>query len=330
VLVAATIAVVLVGVVDYATGPRVSMIVLYLVPVTWLAARAGRWPGSTLAAFSAAVAIVADILLQPASSDRFAAGVNVVVMLITLLVIVELVQRLRIRADAARQAEEHGREFLGYAAHQLRTPLARINACVDALMLDPSGVNEHEALLGSLSEETARAGRLLQSLLLIARLDQHEPLNLQTANLDTIVQREVDRAARSRSSIRWITELPSAASTSLECDADRVAEAIANLLDNAGRYARHEVTVTVRTRSESVDIDVRDDGPGIPPEQRDLAFARFGTVGPHGGTGLGLPIARSIADAHGGSLHYDGKSFILRLPMHRSRHRRHRDSRTNR
>jgi two-component system, OmpR family, sensor kinase len=99
-----------------------------------------------------------------------------------------------------------------------------------------------------------------------------------------------------------------------EVDPLGVREVVANLLDNARRHAREHTEVRVERRGGGWRIEVVDDGPGVEPQAHDLIFERFATLDGHGGSGLGLPIARSIAEAHGGSLRYLTGRFVLDLP----------------
>jgi len=310
----AAFAVAAIGAVDYATGPLWSMSVFYLVPAAWVTSLCGRRAGAAVAALSCGSGILCDVVLQPHYRHRAIAAWNVALMVVTLLVVVELVDRSRRRALAAMEADQRGREFLSFAAHQLRTPLAGIRASVDALMLDSDGDPVREQLLAGLGTETLRAGRLMGSLLRVARLDQHEELPARTVDLGALVQAEVDRAARARPGVAFSAGRGEGDGTWVDCNPEAVAEALANLLDNAGRHAQTEVVVAVRTAGELVEIEVRDDGPGLSPGPAAAAFERFVSLDGQGGSGLGLPIARGIAEAHRGSLAYEGGSFVLRLP----------------
>jgi signal transduction histidine kinase len=93
--------------------------------------------------------------------------------------------------------------------------------------------------------------------------------------------------------------------------------ALANLLDNARRHARAEVTIEVGADAGLVQIAVVDDGPGLPEGMRDRVFERFVSLDGKGGSGLGLPIARGLIEAQGGHLTYEGDRFIIRLPHRR-------------
>jgi len=310
----AAAAIIAIGVVDYATGPLWSMSVFYLVPIAWATALAGRRVGVGLAVLCGLVGVLSDVVFQPQYTHRGVAAANVALMFVTLLAIVELVHRLRERALTALQAEQQSREFLAGAAHQLRTPLAGIRASVDALLVSPDRGSERDELLIRLGTETARAGRLVNSLLRVARLDQHEPLPRRTTDLLRLVNDEVERARRTRSAIVWTCQ-DEVDGVQLDCNPEALAEAIANLLDNAGRHARSRVTVRARRYPDFVEITVHDDGPGLPEDKIQAAFQRFVSMDGDGGTGLGLPITQGIAEAHGGTLVYESGSFTIRIPQ---------------
>jgi two-component system OmpR family sensor kinase len=93
--------------------------------------------------------------------------------------------------------------------------------------------------------------------------------------------------------------------------------ALANLLDNARRHARSEVTVEVGATPAGVEIAVIDDGPGLPDGTGERVFERFVSLDGEGGSGLGLPIARGLVEAQGGRLTYEHRRFLIRLPYRR-------------
>jgi signal transduction histidine kinase len=105
---------------------------------------------------------------------------------------------------------------------------------------------------------------------------------------------------------------------------------LTNLVDNAERHAASTVTVSAHRDGDEAVLEVQDDGPGIPPEQRNLVFERFARLDTArnketGGTGLGLPIAREIAAQHGGTLSIEdseqGARFVVRIPIRDSQWR---------
>jgi len=216
---------------------------------------------------------------------------------------------------AARTAEQSQRRFLADVAHQLRTPMAGIRVSTELLLMQADGTpEERERLLGNLVRETTRVTRMVNGLLRISRLDLDAALLLQSTDLVELCRREVDRQVE-------LAEVPvelqvlEAPATPVLIDPEQFQEALANLVDNSRRFARSRIVVTVAELDDGqVVVRVVDDGPGLAAEDRERAFERFVTLGPGVGTGLGLPIARGIARAHGGDLvHADG-AFELRLP----------------
>jgi len=216
---------------------------------------------------------------------------------------------------AARTAEQSQRRFLADVAHQLRTPMAGIRVSTELLLLHADGTpEERERLLGNLVRETTRVTRMVNGLLRISRLDLDTGLLVKSTDLIELCRREIERQ-------RELAEVPielvvvEAPATPLLIDPEQVQEALANLLDNARRFALRRIEVSVAELEDGqVVVRVSDDGPGLAPEDRERAFERFVTFGPGLGTGLGLPIARGIIRAHGGELdHVDG-AFEIRLP----------------
>lgn len=229
----------------------------------------------------------------------------------------EMIETQEQALDQARAAEELSRTFLADASHQLRTPLAGIRASAELLLRGPSP-EERDELLARIVRETARSGRLLNSLLRMARLDQGEPLHRRDTDVLEFVRAEAERA-RSMSpdlevELHRVEPLPER----VPVDGLAIIEALANLLDNARRHAAQRVDITVSADDDDVHIEISDDGPGVPAEDRERIFGRFVTVGPHGGSGLGLPVARGVAQAHGGDLVYVDGTFVLSLPRRSS------------
>lgn len=216
--------------------------------------------------------------------------------------------------ERSRSSEEASRSFLADAAHQLRNPVAGIRATVASLLrTDDPGERDH--LLDLLAREVARVSRLLSSLLRVARLDSHELPTFRTVDLAALVD-EVIAHQRTLCPLHTF-EVEIAGDARAEVDATAVHEAVANLVDNAARHADLAVSVSVAQRGGQVEVAVEDDGPGLSEADAVRVFDRFVTLDDSGGSGLGLPIARGIAEAHGGTLeHRDGR-FVLTLPRAR-------------
>ncbi len=201
------------------------------------------------------------------------------------------------------------RAFVADASHELRTPLTVIRGQLEVLasQVDPSPA-EVRRVEGLVQAEIARISRLVDDLLLLAKTEQVEFLRVESIELPVFVAElwdGVSLLARRRFELGPIPQ------GTLRADPDRLAQALRNLLANAINHTAEERGL-VRLRVERGEDDrirflIEDDGPGIPPEQREHVFRRFHRTDAardraSGGTGLGLAIVRAIADAHDGSV----------------------------
>jgi signal transduction histidine kinase len=233
--------------------------------------------------------------------------------------------RARQAAESAQRAESATRQFLVDAAHELRTPIAGIQAAAEQLAAhesdsEPSAQYRRASLLLS---DARRAGRLVADMLDLSRIDAGLPLDIRDTDLAAVVDAEVQRTLMLAPQVTVVrtglTELNIAA------DPTRVAQILSNLLDNARRYcpAGGSITVDLSCSGGAAVVTVTDTGPGVPDDERYRIFERLvrldaGRARDHGGAGLGLPIARALARAHGGELeclpHDGGAHFRLSLP----------------
>jgi len=235
--------------------------------------------------------------------------------------IARLAHTMNAMLDRLAGAAERQRRFVADAAHELRSPLARIRAGLEVDAAHPASADP-DATHGSVLGETGRLQRLVDDLLLLARGDAGA-VDLTRAgpvDLDDIVQQHVS-ALRGPSGPR--IDSRGVGPVQLRGDAGQLGRAVANLLDNAVRHARSTVTVTLADDGGRAVLTVADDGPGIPAADRDRVFQRFTRLddarSADGGAGLGLAIARDIAERHGGGLTLesqapDGARFVLTLP----------------
>ena len=231
----------------------------------------------------------------------------------------------RFNEMAARLAatEERERQFLMSVSHELRTPLTAIKGHVDAirdgLFDDPE---LERASLDVVAGETVRLERLVGDVLDLAKLNAHRfTVYPQEVDMGVLVERahaSFGEEARRREIEFRLEEDPE--SPTIVTDGDRVLQVITNLLANAFRWTPDGGTVTIGSEllDGSVRIDVTDTGPGIRPEEQERIFVPFISRDNHG-TGLGLPIARELANALGGGLELDskvgeGSRFTLVLP----------------
>ncbi|GAA4266240.1 HAMP domain-containing sensor histidine kinase [Frondihabitans peucedani] len=227
----------------------------------------------------------------------------------------------------ALEAEARVRAFVSDAAHELRTPVAGMRAAADTLVRSPVDREGRERLAGHVAREASRASRLIDDMLMMARVDRGLELELVTVDLGAVVLAEVERQRLRRPSLDLRVEIASARSCAT-VDPDRIAQIVGNLLDNAARATGYTGRVDVELRAdddaEQLSVDVSDDGPGVPEADRERVFDRLvrldaGRDQASGGAGLGLPIARGIARAHGGDVvclpSTHGARFRLTVPQ---------------
>jgi signal transduction histidine kinase len=207
-------------------------------------------------------------------------------------------------AEAAARAEEaRTRRFVADAAHELRTPIAGVQAVAEAALAPDMPPEERERLHLLMLRESRRAGRLVDDLLVLARLDAGLELRREPVDLLELARTEAERARLVSPDQR--VEVRGEPVT-VAGDASRLAQVLGNLLDNARRHAGPgTVTITV-SAGDPATVLVTDEGPGVPPADRERIFDRLVRLdearGEDGGAGLGLAIARGIARAHGGEL----------------------------
>jgi two-component system OmpR family sensor kinase len=226
----------------------------------------------------------------------------------------------------ALAAEARMRAFVADAAHELRTPVAGIRASADALVRTDPDAEERERLSVHVVREAIRAGRLVDDLLTMARLDEGLSVEGRSVRVPPVVEAAVAQQRTRTPRTRVVADVRGAP-PAVRADPDRLAQILDNLLQNAARYAAAEVRVEAEPADEgSVRITVADDGPGVPDADRERIFDRLvrlddGRDRQHGGAGLGLPIARALARAQGGDLVClravpgAGARFRLTLPV---------------
>jgi two-component system, OmpR family, sensor kinase len=238
----------------------------------------------------------------------------------------EMLDELEGAEKRAQQAEERTRAFLADAAHELRTPIAGVQAAAETLLHhdDQLDRDERQHLQALLVREAERAGALISNLLTAARLDAGIDLDLAPISLRTLVQSEIDRVRLLHPDATVTLSGPDVIA---RADAAKVSSILRNLIDNAMRAAGSEGTVhlVVREQDQLAIAETWDSGPGVPPSERERIFERLvrldhGRTGDAGGSGLGLAIARGFARAHGGDLtceepHGIGAMFRLVLPL---------------
>jgi len=228
----------------------------------------------------------------------------------------------------ARRLDAVRRDFVANVSHELKTPLGALRLLSEAVQ---HGSHDPEAVVrfaDRMQHESQRLSQLVQELIDLSRLESHDPLKEpQEVSLDEVVAAGLDRTR----------ELANAKNISLSSDGesglavlgshDQVVMALGNLIENAVNYSTEStrVAVRVRRRGALAEIDVVDQGIGIPSAEQERIFERFYRVDPArsrmtGGTGLGLSIVKHIARNHGGDVRVVsqegiGSTFTLRLPL---------------
>lgn len=221
---------------------------------------------------------------------------------------------------------EQQARFTSDAAHELRTPVSVMLTQTQAVLTRDRPAAEYREAVEACQRAAQRMRRLIESLLELARLDaRQEPMKRRRVDLaqtagDCI---ELLRPLAAERRIAIHADLPV---TACAGDADRLAQVITNLVTNAIHYNREEgeVRITARQQNGAATLTVADTGPGIAAEELPHIFERFWRAdkargGATGRTGLGLAIAKSIVDAHGGSIKVEsqpgiGTIFIVRIP----------------
>ena len=209
---------------------------------------------------------------------------------------------------------EQLRRFTADASHEIRTPLTALRSVGEVALQGQTSNEQYREVIGTMLEEVDRLSRLAGELLTIARTEAgqtqytFEPLDLGQLARGVAEQLEVLAEERQQ-------KLVLQTERGVIVDGDRLAlrQAVMNLIDNAIKYSPEgaEVSVVVRNADSAGVIEVRDHGPGIPPEHRGKIFERFYRIDPGrsremGGTGLGLSLVKLTADGHGARVEVEG------------------------
>ncbi len=227
--------------------------------------------------------------------------------------IAEMAQRIQ-SLIATQQELSHA------IAHELRTPLARMKFSLATIEADDT----HSSAVNSMRDDIAELEALVSEMLDYASFDADAyQLNKSQGNVNKLLHRLVERLP--------ITETISITthycqSAVVDCDWHLVERALQNIVLNAAKYAANTIAITTTHANQWVTIEIADDGPGIPQDQRDRVFESFVRLSTanknnqHKGFGLGLAIAKRIVELHQGQIAYadselGGASFVVRLPV---------------
>lgn len=280
--------------------------------VALLAALAWWLTGRTLRPVEAIRSEVADIrtselhrrVPEPASDDEIA----------------RLARTMNEMLDRLQDGVLRQQRFVADASHELRNPLTRIRSEIEVDLAHPDSADP-TATLRSVLQETIALQRLIDDLLLLSRADPGSTPREEDVDLAEIALRLARRAGDGQRVTIGTAKVSTAV---VHGDARQLERALANVIDNATRYAATRVELTVQAVDGAAQVAVHDDGPGIPASERERVFDRFTRLDPArdaatGGSGLGLAIARDIVIRHGGTIEFDstpsaGARCVITLP----------------
>jgi signal transduction histidine kinase len=231
-----------------------------------------------------------------------------------------LADTLNLLLDQLDKSAYSQRRFVADASHELRGPVANIRLAVEVAQAHPDKADWNSVANEVLTQD-ARMGRLVEHLLLLARTDDDHALKrTESIDLADVANEAASSNRRSGISIRVAASSPAM----LNDDRSQLMSIVNNLVENAVRFATHQVTISVISTGGWAEVSVRDDGPGVPVDERDRIFDRFYRVDAHrsregGGTGLGLAIVARLVGERGGTITVGdatpGSVFTVRLPL---------------
>lgn len=231
--------------------------------------------------------------------------------------------------ERERAAKERMRQFIADASHELRTPLTAIHGFLEVLLRGTVTKPEQlRSALGSMHTESKRINKLVEDLLLLAKLDQQPQLALARISLPGLI-REMEPQLRLLAGDRDV-HLALEEPADILADADKIKQVALNLFHNAVQHTdavNGAIRLSIRAGKAGTlaELAVADNGQGIAPEHQARLFERFyrsdsSRTRKYGGAGLGLAISLSIAEAHGGTIEIEsepgkGSAFIVKLPL---------------
>jgi signal transduction histidine kinase len=234
----------------------------------------------------------------------------------------------RSAAEELRRLSSLRADFVSMVSHELRAPMASVIGCAQTLNRRWRELTQEqrESFLGLIESETSRLSELVGDVLDTSRIEAGTfSYAFDTVDVEELVRETAAVVALGQDEVRVTTRVPSTLPP-VQGDRERLRQLFWNLLANAVKYTvtGDEIEVAAADEDGLVAVSVRDHGPGIPQESQRLIFEKFGRVSQDGagnpGAGLGLFIARSIAEAHGGTLDVEsdsgaGATFTVRLPL---------------
>jgi signal transduction histidine kinase len=228
----------------------------------------------------------------------------------------ELTRAFNEMAERVERLVRSEKELLANVSHELRSPLARIRLALELLPRDAAGAQR----LGDVERDLAELDRLIEDVLAAARLDATGlPAHLGVVDANAILAELAERARHDPLTAGLTLRLERGTDVRLTADAALLRRAVWNLVENAAKYGAPPLTLSAARDGDRVVIAVSDEGPGIPPGEREQVLAPFyrgeaARATGQRGVGLGLTLARRVADVHGGTLTIDSGAPVAGRP----------------
>jgi signal transduction histidine kinase len=242
--------------------------------------------------------------------------------------IARLARTMNEMLDRLERSQSRQRRFVSDASHELRSPIAAIRQHAEVARAHPA-TTTGEALAGEVLAEAGRLQRLVDDLLVLARVDEHAlTLRRRPVELDDIV---LDEVRRLRTTTDLAVDATAVSAGAVDGDPDALRRVVRNVVDNAARHATGRVSLALAEDGGTVTLAVEDDGPGVAPADRARAFERFVRLDDarartdgdeaRGGSGLGLAIVAELVAAHDGRVAMSdaglgGTRVEIALPAH--------------
>jgi signal transduction histidine kinase len=313
--------VIIIGIFDYLSGPEFSSLIAYFIPIIFVTRFAGRTAGVILSVTSATTWIIAEILYNPDYIFFPVHFWNLLEKLGIFLIVVFILQKLA-------KIEDERNNLLSMLAHDMKNPALVAKGFSERLLKGKAGslTKRQEEYARLINHELSRLERLIMDFLDISKF-QSRKFKLNSIPFDILLKIknhiEVLRIEAENKNISLLLEFPEVSMIQVHADVTQIDRVISNLVGNAINYSSRGGNVTIKLSAQNRDVlvQVQDTGKGISKEHIRHVFKPFYRItNDHSGSGLGLPIAKSIIEAHGGRLWVEskpgqGSTFSFTLPL---------------
>ncbi|MFH1791771.1 MAG: HAMP domain-containing sensor histidine kinase [Candidatus Omnitrophota bacterium] len=315
--------VLIIGFLDYITGPNLGFFLFYLIPVAFISWVAGLMYGVIVAFIAGFTWLAADLCAREFNITLYLEAWNTLIRLLVFLFVAFALWRIRVN-------EERQREITEFIVHDLRNPLSAIR---DVLGILNEGISsklsaEERSLLEAASTSCRRAITLVNSILDLSRLESGKmPVSMAEIRAgDVLTRATADVSVYARRSGVAIKADCGDRDKVIYSDRELLLRVLINLLGNAIKASAHGSAVSIRVFAPDPDhlaFSVEDTGPGIPKDMQNKLFGRFSQVGTYpvsSGSGLGLNFCKLAVSEMGGRIRLDseagkGTSVVVVLPV---------------